>query len=384
MKPMKPMKNAVKAPPKMSIQKATASYEKWLGEQIPLLPADLERKHEAMRRSEFLFLRATYYRWTQHWPQVKKSVSAGKQVLAVGDLHIENFGTWRDAEGRLVWGINDFDEAYRLPYTYDLVRLAASARLAIAEASLAMAPREADAAILSGYQEGLEAGGQPFVLAERWRALWELAMARLERPDEFWERLEALPAVGASLMPESALRALGTLLPEKVSTVRFVHRTAGAGSLGRQRFVAIADWCGGNIAREAKASARSAFLWSHRGDLEPREIYREILGKAVRCQDPFLAVKRRWIVRRLAPDCSRIELAELPRQHEIVRLLHAMGWETANVHLGSASAPALLVDLVSRPEGWLREAAKEMLKEVHADWEAWKTAAGASIGSTPQ
>ncbi len=371
------MKNPVKTPNKMSIQKATASYEKWLGEQIPLLPEDLERKHEVMRRSEFLFLRATYYRWTQLWPQVKKSVSAGKQVLAVGDLHVESFGTWRDAEGRLVWGINDFDEAYRLPYTYDLVRLAASARLAIAEASLAIAPREADGAILSGYQEGLEAGGQPFVLAERWRALWEVAMARLERPDEFWEKLEALPAVGASLVPESALRALGTLLPEKVSTVRFVHRTAGAGSLGRQRFVALADWCGGNIAREAKAAARSAFLWSHRGDLEPREIYREILGKAVRCQDPFVAVKRRWIVRRLAPDCSRIELAELPRQHEIVRLLHAMGWETANVHLGSASAPALLVDLVSRPEGWLREAAKEMLKEVHADWEAWKKAAGA-------
>jgi hypothetical protein len=199
-------------------------------------------------------------------------------------------------------------------------------------------------------------------------------MARLERPDEFWERLEALPVVGAGEVPESALRALAGLLPATGSPPRYVHRIAGAGSLGRQRFVAIADWCGGNVAREAKALARSAFLWSHRGEGEPRELYREILAKAVRCQDPFLAVKRRWIVRRLAPDCSRIVLAELPRQHDVVRLLHAMGWETANVHLGSASAPALLVDLVSRPAGWLREAAKEMLKEVHADWEAWRKA----------
>ena len=53
-----------------------------------------------------------------------------------------------------------------------------------------------------------------------------------------------------------------------------------------------------------------------------------------------------------------------------------MGWETANVHLGSATAPALLVDLVSRPEGWLREASKEMLKAVHTDWESWKNAPG--------
>ncbi|HEV7784368.1 MAG TPA: DUF2252 family protein [Thermoanaerobaculia bacterium] len=339
---------------------------------MPLLPEDLERKHEAMRSSPFLFLRATYYRWTQLWPHVKKSLRSGKEVLAVGDLHVENFGTWRDAEGRLIWGINDFDEACPLPYTYDLIRLAASARLATSEGNLALDPRKADAAILTGYKEGLEAGGRPFVLAEHWPALWRLAVARLERPDKFWKKLEALPPVAAGLVPESAIRALGGQLPGHGLSVRYAHRTAGAGSLGRQRFVAIADWCGGNVAREAKAAAKSAFLWSHRGDVEPRAIYREILNKAVRCQDPFVSIKRRWIVRRLAPDCSRIELAELPKEHEITSLLHAMGWETANIHLGSATAPALLVDVVSRPEDWLHEAVKEMLEEVHADWESWK------------
>jgi hypothetical protein len=25
------------------------------------------------------------------------------RVLGVGDIHLENFGTWRDAEGRMVW-----------------------------------------------------------------------------------------------------------------------------------------------------------------------------------------------------------------------------------------------------------------------------------------
>jgi hypothetical protein len=356
----------------MSIQKATASYEKWLGEQIPLLPEDLERKHKAMRSSPFLFLRATYYRWTQLWPIVKKSLRNAKVVLAVGDLHVENFGTWRDTEGRLVWGVNDLDEACPLPYTYDLIRLAASARLAISTGDLTADPKEADAAILAGYREGLEAGGRPFVLAERWRTLSRLAMTKLESPDKFWKKLEALPAVAANLVPESALRALDGLLPAKGLAVRYAHRTAGAGSLGRQRFVAVADWQGGNIAREAKAVAKSAFLWSHRGDVEPRAIYREILSKAVRCQDPFISIKRRWIVRRLAPDCSRIELAELAKVEEIVDLLLAMGWETANIHLGSASAPALLVDVVSRPEGWLHAAVEEMLDEVRTDWEAWK------------
>ena len=39
----------------------------------------------------------------------------------VGDLHVENYGTWRDAEGRLVCGNNDFDETCPLPYTNDVV-----------------------------------------------------------------------------------------------------------------------------------------------------------------------------------------------------------------------------------------------------------------------
>jgi Uncharacterized protein conserved in bacteria (DUF2252) len=28
-------------------------------------------------------------------------------LLAVGDLHVENFGVWRDSRSKLVWGVND-------------------------------------------------------------------------------------------------------------------------------------------------------------------------------------------------------------------------------------------------------------------------------------
>jgi hypothetical protein len=51
-----------------------------------------------------------------------------------------------------------------------------------------------------------------------------------------------------------------------------------------------------------------------------------------------------------------------------------MGWETANVHLGSASAHALLLDLVSRPQGWLHGAAEAMRAVVQEDWDAWREA----------
>ncbi|HBL31828.1 MAG TPA: hypothetical protein DD490_33820 [Acidobacteria bacterium] len=355
----------------MTIRKATASYEAWLGEQIPLLKEGLERKHHLMRSGMFPFLRATYYRWVQLWVQAPQAVRTAKEVLAVGDLHVENFGTWRDAEGRLVWGVNDFDEAFRLPYTNDLVRLATSARLAVAEGHLTV-NGEVEGAILAGYREGLEAGGRPFVLAEHWKALRRMALEQLGHPDKFWDKLGDLPTVAADQIPRSAVKALGELLAEGGVNLRYAVREAGLGSLGRQRFVVIADWCGGKVAREAKALARSASLWATEGEGGAKALYREILDKAVRAQDPFVTVKRRWIARRLAPDCARIELAELEKEKEAERLLHAMGWETANVHLGSATAAALLLDLVSRPDGWLHKAVEEMLTEVREDWEAWK------------
>jgi hypothetical protein len=375
----------VKNARKTTIQEATASYEAWLGEQTPLVAEDLERKHELMRSGPFPFLRATYYRWAQLWPRLGKGVRTARQVLAVGDLHVENFGTWRDAEGRLVWGVNDFDEASPLPYTNDLLRLVVSARLAVAEGKLEVEAKEVEAAILAGYREGLEAGGRPFVLVEHWHwhALRRLAVTKLDRPDKFWEKLDGLSKVAADQVPLGAVRALGSLLPREDLSLRYARRVAGVGSLGRRRFVAIADWRGGRIARETKAAARSAFFWAHRGEGDAKGLYREIEGKAVRCRDPFLAVKRRWIARRLAPDCTKVEIADLQKEQEAERLLRAMGWETANVHLGSATAAALLVDLASRHDGWLRQPVEEMLAAIQSDWSAWKKASAAKLRRAP-
>ena len=46
-----------------------------------------------------------------------------------GDLHVENFGTYLNSDGHLVFDINDFDEAYLGRFTWDLQRFAASLAL---------------------------------------------------------------------------------------------------------------------------------------------------------------------------------------------------------------------------------------------------------------
>ena len=356
----------------MNIHKSTAGYLAWLGQHLTILPADLQLKHTAMAGDVFPFLRATFYRWMQLWPEACPECVKAPKVLAVGDLHVENFGTWRDVEGRLVWGINDFDEAFPLPYTLDLVRLAASAHLAIRGMHLKIGPRDACQAILAGYRRGLETGGRPFVLSEEHRWLHDSVMTILRDPVAYWKKFDGLPTVKKPV-PKGARRAIEKMLPESGLKYRVAHRAAGLGSLGRERYLALGEYRGGKVAREAKALAPSACVWAERTKSDASIHYQEILDRSIRDPDPFVRLKGRWIVRRLAPDCSRVELSQLPKQRDEYKLLQCMGFETANVHLGTAKAGRMIAqDLGHRHEHWLHDAAASMVKATIKDWEAWR------------
>ncbi len=358
----------------MDVRESTRRYESWLARTVPLLRGDLDRKHRLMAQDAFSFLRATFYRWSQLWPEECIDLMAAPAVLAVGDLHIENFGTWRDAEGRLIWGVNDFDETVRLPYTQDLVRLATSALLAIGESRLCLSARGACAAILEGYAESLRTGGEAVVLAERHRWLRDLAVARLKDQRPFWKHLRSLRAPPGRSPPRVG-RLLRDALPEGTSDLRLVHRQAGLGSLGRMRLVALASWHGAMVAREAKALAPSAWLWASGGRLRPSR-YGEIISRALRVPDPCLALQGEWLIRRLAPDCSRIELSSLPRSRDEDRLLWMMGWETANVHLASpGQRRRILADLRQRGRRWLGKCSARMAAAVERDWRRWRKGA---------
>lgn len=358
----------------MTFAKSTAAYEKWLAGELAIVQPDLDHKHQVMGTALFPFFRATFYRWAQLFPEVCADCAKAPALLAVGDLHVENFGTWRDIEGRLVWGINDFDEAAEMPYTIDLVRLAASAHLAIDTEQLHIAHRDACASILSGYTEAIAAAGRPWVLYGNHAWLYEMVKPSLRDPVGFWEKLKSLPDT-TERVPRNARRGIEKLMPGSVAEYRVVHRVAGMGSLGRQRFVAIADFQGGPVCREAKALAPSAWNWARR-DLkntnESQQIrYQRALDTSVRAVDPFVRLVGKWIVRRLAPDCSKVNLAAFPREREESRLLRAMGWEVANLHLGSGRIKRVAADLEKRPAHWLHKSAAKMVDATKVDWKEW-------------
>ncbi len=349
---------------------ATHDYERWLSRHTRIVIDDLRLKHERMRESPFVFLRATFYRWLQLWPKLCRTEADAHAVLSVGDIHTENFGTWRDAEGRLVWGINDVDEACVLPYTNDLVRLAASVLFAIRERWLAISDARACQAILEGYTRCLAEGGQPIVLAERHVWLRDIAVAELRDPWQFWQKLQRLRPLDAARSRAAPHALFRASLPDPAVHYMVARRVAGVGSLGRPRLVAIADWNGGRIAREAKVAVPSAAAFAGSGRVRANDSVR-LLATSVRAADPFLTIRDGWLVRRLAPDCTRVEIGDLPRRRDEKNLLRAMGWEIGNVHVGGDRI-RILADLDRRPRQWLRRAAEAMAAATYDDWLAWR------------
>src|SRR4051794_13919486 len=311
----------------------------------------------------FPFLRATYWRWAEMMPSLCQKLDLGTapHALAVGDIHLENFGTWRDEDGRLVWGVNDYDEAAEMPYLLDLVRLATSAAIARGDDHRDIAA--VTEPLLDGYAKGLEKP-RPCILdgehdegsgIRPW--LRQQAVVSESERKEFWDKLERkrrkyAKNPDAPEPPARYKKALLASLPPGSEDPEIWHRRAGLGSLGRPRWVARALWRGGLVVREAKAVVPSA--WT-RGDAGGNRTSRAIRCMEVatgrhRAPDPWYWAADGISVRRLSPNNRKIEAASrtpsVEQDSEGNRrlaldvlldpmMLKAMGRELASIHLGT-------------------------------------------------
>ncbi|NRQ34811.1 DUF2252 domain-containing protein [Nonomuraea sp. NN258] len=103
------------------------------GESIKRDPASFRRKFRKMAASPFAFYRGSaclfYADLSGAFADRSYLDERTSRVWIHGDLHAENFGTYMNASGVLVFNVNDFDEAYVGPYIWDLKRFAASVAL---------------------------------------------------------------------------------------------------------------------------------------------------------------------------------------------------------------------------------------------------------------
>jgi hypothetical protein len=353
----------------MGIIEATHAYEAWLARQLggAVVRKDLRQKHDGMAEGPLPFLRATYYLWAQEILNICPELAEAPPVVAVGDIHLENFGTWRDNEGRLIWGVNDFDEAAEMPYALDLVRLGVSTLLGCPH----MRSRRAISNnILKGYLRGL-ADPRPIVLDHQYTRLRDLVVVPDEERTHFWEKMDKLAKPGRKPVKEYVTALVGAM-PEPRLEVTYGERSAGLGSLGRPRWIGVSQWRGGPVVREAKAALPSA--WTLPSGRSKQPMYcAEIATARYRAPDPWFRLVGHIVVRRLSPNNRKLDAAEFPLNLTNKKMLRLMGRELGAVHAGLHDRRrAVMRDLEARDPDWLRSAIKRAAKFIRDEHREWR------------
>ena len=88
-------------------------------------PERRQRKFARMRENPFAFFRGSAHLFYEDWPEGSPLDDAPPAWIS-GDLHLENFGSYRGDNGLAYFDLNDFDEAVVAPPTWEVARFLTS------------------------------------------------------------------------------------------------------------------------------------------------------------------------------------------------------------------------------------------------------------------
>ena len=376
-------------------------------------PERVQLKYAAMRASPSTFLRGTCHLFYARMARggVHK---AAPTVWVCGDLHLENFGSYKGDNRLAYFDINDFDESALAPATWDLVRFLASVQ--VGAATLKVGEAEAQRlceTFVEAYADALALGKAYWVerdtatglvhelldgLGQRDRASFIDERTRLKGSKHLLktDNGKALDAdAGQRKRVVAFMREFAKTQPAAsfYEVLDVARRIAGTGSLGVERYVILVRGKGSpdrNYLLDLKASSASSLV--------PR--LKTAQPKFASHAARIMAVQRRLqavpmdflhavrfddkpaVLRGLQPSEDRVELDRAGGDMKTLgKLLATMGQVVAWAHLrsagqgGSANVDAL-IDFGGRKK-WrapLLAASRECAAQVLADAKAYNAA----------
>jgi uncharacterized protein (DUF2252 family) len=373
-------------------------------------PERLAMKYKAMRGSPFVFLRGTCHLFYERLPR-DKVLDDAPPVWICGDLHLENFGSYK-ADNRLIYfDNNDFDEACLAPALYELVRLLTSVLVGAADLDLSRAQALAlchtavdayGAALAFGKARWIEAETSVGMVRDLFDALASRTRAaHLDRRTVLRGKSRMLKVDGKKALPVSdAQRSAVTQFmqrfaaeepnPEFYRILDVARRIAGTGSLGVDRYVILVEGKGspdGNFLIDLKEALPSS-LAPHLHTPQPNwqsEAQRvvEVQRRNQAVSQAFLHAvdfnQRSYVLRSLQPSEDRVALSDwngkLPRLEEVVNSMAELSaW--AHLRSGGRQKSSIADDLIAfgNRRDWqlpLIGIATRCEAQVQVDWKAY-------------
>ncbi|MCP1174114.1 DUF2252 family protein [Ralstonia chuxiongensis] len=222
-------------------------------------PERLTRKLDAIAADPFSFFRGTNNLYAASLADAALLHDAPR-TLVCGDLHLENFGSFKGDNGLVYFDMNDFDEALAAPFTVDLVRVLSS--LLVASFSWKLADEDAHnlcrrfldtyaAALVDGKPRWVERATATGIVRNLLRGLRKRNRAayladRTERNgNQVTLRIDGRRTLRASKEEARRARRILEAYGQQGSGQRFIaidvaRRIAGTGSLGLERYSVLA------------------------------------------------------------------------------------------------------------------------------------------------
>ena len=331
-------------------------------------PERLQIKYRTMRTSPFAFLRGTCHLFYDRLPGGGGFKSA-PLVWVCGDLHLENFGSYK-GDNRLVhFDVNDFDEAALAPASWDLVRFLTS--LWIGADSLWVSSTRARTlcrTFLAAYGAALVLGKAYWVERETAHGLVRELLdglrdrqrvGLLEAHTSTKGKKRLLRVDGKKALPASEPQraeitdfmrefAKGQPNPEFYKLLDVARRIAGTGSLGLDRYAILIQGKGspdGNYLLDLKQALPSA-LAPHLKPAQPNwpteahrvvALQRRLQAVSMAFLQPVLVGERPYVLRGLQAAEDRITLDRSGRtMADLEQVIGAMGRIVAWAQLRSA------------------------------------------------
>jgi uncharacterized protein (DUF2252 family) len=339
-------------------------------------PKLVRLKLRRMLDGPFTFFRATNHLFASHWAELQPP-DLGPDILICGDLHLENFGAFRTAEGDFRYDINDFDESMVASSSMDLVRCTASIFLAAEEWKLT--PTQATSmamAYLSHYRKATLAATSAGAVGEvaphsGHGAIWELLgstssgiqEALLKRNTKrkgtgqpSIRRTDKHPAVSPKRFEliREAVEAHGQKvgMPDAFRIHDVSGRIAGVGSLGVRRYLALVEGDGppdGYRLLDVKQAEPSALAGctlaaqpDYGGDDARRVVQAQIVlqGRPAAGLDTLRIGQGSFRIREMIPEENRSSLDRFRKQPPKLReAVETAGLLTAWSHLRGGRLP---------------------------------------------
>lgn len=352
------------------------------------VPELRSRKYAVMRATPFSFMRGACQLFYSSLPDVITFSGAPPAWLS-GDMHAENFGTYKGDNRLTYFDVNDFDECALGPVTLDLVRFLASIWIGAAEWGVLPDDTEALAqrALLS-YCTELALGKPSWVERENARGAVKRLFAQVagRSRNELLNRytvrkakrrrivldgvrlLPTTPAERAAVEQMMASVADAARDSEYFRVVDVAHRIAGVGSVAYNRFIALVEGRGSpdrNVLIDLKLAHPSA-LGTLRAAGQP--VWSDFADRVISVQRhsavvaPALLFPARWgdqsyCTRELQPQEDRIRLQSWEKQpKKIAEAILTMANVAAWLHLRGggwlASAPIEQLSAFGREMMW--------------------------------